>query len=105
MVVRAGPYRSNTADAAMANRSSSSWSSAAGEPGRSNQTVPISSSSSVTGVAEGVGQAAPVASWPSAATRMVRPVPWMRIPATHPASPADARTSAGRSTRRRIRVS
>ena len=42
---------------------------------------------------------------PSGATRISRPVPWSRIPATHSARPAEARASAGRSTRRRISVS
>ena len=55
MVVRAGPYLSTTAAAAMASRSSSTSSSGPGGPGRSSHTVPISSSSRVIGAALDAG--------------------------------------------------
>ncbi|MEU3963739.1 hypothetical protein AB0F42_28715 [Streptomyces buecherae] len=105
MVVRAGPYRSTTAAAAMASRSRATSSSGFGGPGRSSHTVPISSSSRPIGVWLDVGAGGLGAGWPSGASRIARPVLCSRTPATHSASPADARASAGRSTRRRISVS
>jgi hypothetical protein len=105
MVVRAGPYRSRTAAAAMASRSNSRSSSGPGGPGRSSHTVPISSSSRVIGAVVEGGAGGAGAGRPSGELRMVRPVPCSRIPATHSARAAEARASAGWSTRRRIRVS
>ncbi|MFP3987160.1 hypothetical protein U9R90_06580 [Streptomyces sp. E11-3] len=58
----------------------------------------------VGGEADAVGGGVD-ASLPSGETRIARPVPCSRIPATHSAKPAEARASAGRSTRRRISVS
>jgi hypothetical protein len=105
MVVWAGPYLSTTAAAAMASRSSSSWSSGPDGPGRSSHTVPISSSSRVIGVGVDAGSGEADACLPSGDMRITRPVPCSRIPATHSARPAEARASAGTSTRRRISVS
>ncbi|XKK38777.1 hypothetical protein HFP72_30700 [Nocardiopsis sp. ARC36] len=105
MVVVAGPYRSMTAAAERASRSSTNSSSGAGVPVRSSHTAPTSSSSSRIGPSVDAGPGGTGACVPSGVTRIVRPVPWSRIPTTHSASPAEARASAGRSTRRRIRVS
>ncbi|MFC7584716.1 hypothetical protein ACFQYP_13975 [Nonomuraea antimicrobica] len=105
MVVRAGPYRSTTAAAARASRSSTISSSGPGGPGRSSHTEPISSSSSVIGIVVDAGDGGADASRPSGENRITRPVPCRRIPVTHSARPAEARASAGRSTRRRISVS
>ncbi|WP_235617300.1 hypothetical protein [Streptomyces thermolilacinus] len=105
MVVRAGPYRSTTAAAAMASRSRRTSSNGPTGAGRSSHTAPISSSSRVTGTLVDAGAEGADASPPSGETRIVRPVPWRRIPATHSARPAEARASAGRSTRRHISVS
>jgi hypothetical protein len=105
IVVWAGPYLSTTAATAIARRSTSSWSSAPTGPGRSSHTVPIFSSSRVTAAVVDTGCSGPVASPPSGDMRRARSVACSRIPATHSARPAEARASAGRSTRRRISVS
>jgi len=77
----------------------------AGRAGAFQPTVPISSWSRAIGTVVNAGDGGAGAGRPSGPTRMVRPVPWSRIPATHSARPAEARASAGRSTRRRIGVS
>ncbi|ANZ39015.1 hypothetical protein BBK82_26030 [Lentzea guizhouensis] len=73
--------------------------------GRSSHTWPISSPSSVIAATDDHGPAGSGARVPPGDIRTTFPVLCNRMPATHSASPADARASAGRSTRRRIRVS